>query len=167
MIPNALLKLHEKCNQFSTLCLAYDHVILCYFEPINVGRKVLLINRVVTFIPPIFGVHFKQEMRENTTHALGKAYAWLCYVPGTHAPISHHYHLFLEVFRSPRERKSSPVQRCYKASGTFLWGIVIFPKVCLMGLCRLRSFRHLRYDGQKKNSKWGIAFKAVGNSTLA
>lgn len=75
MIPNALLKLHEKCNQFTTLCLAYEHVILCYFEPINVGRKVLLINHVVTFIPPLFGVHFKQEMRENTTHAPGKAYA--------------------------------------------------------------------------------------------
>jgi len=69
---------HALTNALTTvylLCLEYDHVILCYFEHFNAGRKVLLISRVVTFIPLLFGVHFKQEMKENTTHALGKVYA--------------------------------------------------------------------------------------------
>jgi len=68
---------HALTNALTTvylLCLAYM-TMSCYFEHFNAGRKVLLISRVVTFIPLLFGVHFKQEMKENTTHALGKAYA--------------------------------------------------------------------------------------------
>ncbi len=169
MIPNALLKLHEKCNQFSTLCLAYDRVILCYFESINVGRKVLLINRVVTFLPPLFSVHFKQEMRENTTHS-GKI---IC----------------LTVLRSRNSRPHlSPLQfvsRCFsltkreekQSCSMVLQGKrhiplrnCAFPQSLFDGALQasfLPPVLHLRYDGQKKNSKWGITLKAVGNSTLA
>lgn len=142
MIPNALLLLMNwNLLKSVTNSSFVSGLWLCYFEPINIGRKVLLINGVVIFIPLLFGVHFKQEMKENTTHALGKAYARLRYVPGTHAPISHHYHLFLDVFRSPRVRKNSPVQWCYKASGAFFWGTVLLLKVCAMGRCRFLSFR--------------------------
>lgn len=57
--------------------------------------------------PALFSVHFKQEMKENTTHSPGKANACPSYLPGTHTPISHHYHLFLAALLTEREEKQS------------------------------------------------------------
>jgi len=67
---------HALTNALTTvylLCLAYM-TMSCYFEHFNAGRKVLLISRVVTFIPLLFGVHFKQEKQSSSMVLQGKRY---------------------------------------------------------------------------------------------
>lgn len=171
MIPNALLLLMNwNLLKSVTNSSFVSGLWLCYFEPINNGRKVLLINGVVIFIPLLFGVHFKQEMKENTTHALGKSVCPTVLRSRNSRP---HLSPLPFVSRCFSLTKSEEKQSCsmvLQGKRRILLKNCAFTQSLCDGALQasfLPPVLHLRYDGQKKNSEWGITLKAVGNSALA